>query len=125
MTTRTRVRLLAGAMIAGIGAMALAAHFADAAEASRFSGADKKAIEAIVHTYLIEHPEVLSEAMQALQDKEDAANKAKAAAIIEKRRPTFSPTAIPSPPATRRRKSPSSSSSTTIAAIAARRFRGS
>lgn len=85
MTDKKRVRAIAGAMIGAITLIGLAAHFADAAESSRFSGADKKAIETIVHSYLIEHPEVLTEAFQALQAKEDVASKEKASAAIEKR----------------------------------------
>jgi len=85
MTDKTRVRVFAGAMIGGVAMIGLAAHFADAAESSRFSGTDKKAIEEIVHSYLVEHPEVLTEAMQALQDKQDAAAKAKTSTVIEKR----------------------------------------
>ncbi len=85
MTGKSRIRLIAGALMGAVGAVAFAAHLADAAEASRFSPADKKAIETIVHDYIVQHPEVLTEALQALQDKEDQATKAKAEAAIAKR----------------------------------------
>ena len=40
--------------------------------ASSLSGGDRAAIEKVVHDYLIEHPEVLPKAMEALQRKENA-----------------------------------------------------
>jgi protein-disulfide isomerase len=72
-------------MLACVVGVALAAHFADAAESTRFSSADKKAIEAIVRSYLLENPEILNEAFTALQNKIEAQGKAKASTIIAKR----------------------------------------
>ena len=40
-------------------------------QARPIGGADKAAIESVVHDYLLEHPEVLPAAMQALQKKDD------------------------------------------------------
>ena len=40
-------------------------------QARHIGGADKAAIESVVHDYLLEHPEVLPAAMQALQKKDD------------------------------------------------------
>ena len=40
-------------------------------QARHIGGADKAAIENVVHDYLLEHPEVLPAAMQALQKKDD------------------------------------------------------
>lgn len=45
---------------------------ASADPASAFSGDERVAIEKVVHDYLIEHPEVLPKAMEALQRKENA-----------------------------------------------------
>ena len=85
MTSKSRIRVIAALMIASVAGLSFAAHFADAAESARFSGADKKAIEAIVHSYLVEHPEVLTEAFQSLQNQQAAAGKAKADTVIAKR----------------------------------------
>ncbi len=40
-------------------------------QARHIGGTDKAAIEAVVHDYLLDHPEILPAAMQALQKKED------------------------------------------------------
>lgn len=85
MLAKTRVRILATALLAGVVSVALAAHFADAAESARFTSADKKAIEGIVRSYLLENPEILNEAFAALQNKIEAQGKAKASTIIAKR----------------------------------------
>lgn len=83
--SKSKIRFVATCMMVGVAILSLAARFADAAESSRFSPADKKALEAIIHDYLVEHPEVLTEAMVALQAKQEAAAKAKASTVIEKR----------------------------------------
>lgn len=82
--TKTSLRLIAATLLAGISGLALGIHFADAAESSRFSAADKKAIGEIVRAYLLEHPEILQEAAVAYQDKVEAKAKAKAAETIKK-----------------------------------------
>lgn len=51
---------------------------------SGLSGDDKAAIEKVVHDYLIEHPEVLPKAMEALQKKENAGVLASIRADVEK-----------------------------------------
>ena len=83
MKIETRLRLIAGAGMAAIAGLGLAAHLS-AAEPSKISGLDRKAIEDIVHTYIVAHPEVITEAITALQAKEDAALKAKAGDTIAK-----------------------------------------
>jgi protein-disulfide isomerase len=99
MTAKSRLRAIATALIVGVSAMAIAAHLADAAgrgapsqsaggsaaEGGRFSSADRKQLETIIHAYIVDHPEVITEAFQALQEKEDAAGKAKAASVIDQR----------------------------------------
>jgi protein-disulfide isomerase len=51
--------------------------------ASSFSDKQRSEIGQIVHDYLLEHPEVLLDAMQALQDKQAADAKAQAAEVIQ------------------------------------------
>jgi protein-disulfide isomerase len=58
--------LVAFALAAGLGWLA-ARQFGD--PASALSGGDRRAIEAVVHDYLLEHPEVLPKAMENLQRK--------------------------------------------------------
>jgi protein-disulfide isomerase len=58
---------------------------AQAAGAKAFSDAERSEIGEIVKAYLLEHPEVLVDAMDALQSKQEAADKAKAAAVIKTR----------------------------------------
>lgn len=58
--------LVAFAVAAGLGWLA-ARQFGDPAAA--LSGGDRRAIEAVVHDYLLEHPEVLPKAMENLQRK--------------------------------------------------------
>ena len=69
-------------IVAGLGAV-LAVTSALAADRT-FSDEQTKAIEETVHNYLVTHPEVLIEAMQALDKKEAAAAQAKARSVIEK-----------------------------------------
>ena len=74
--TRRIPALLLGAALLGIGAAAPAA-----AEAPL----DKAAIEKIVHEYLVTHPEVLEEAMAALEKKQAAEASAGLAKTLEEK----------------------------------------
>src|SRR5689334_8363885 len=57
-----------------------------AAAADDFSPAQKKAIEAVVHDYLMKHPEVLIDALQAAEDKiKSEAHEKAAKALIDRR----------------------------------------
>ena len=67
---------LVGALI-GASAMALA-------PGGSIAGADKAAIEKIVHDYILEHPEILPEAMDRLQAKQTAKVVAEHRAALEK-----------------------------------------
>jgi protein-disulfide isomerase len=58
--------LAAFAVVAGLGWLA-ARQFSD--PAAGLSGADRRAIEKVVHDYILEHPEVLPQAMDNLQRK--------------------------------------------------------
>lgn len=60
-------------------------HTASAAEAPRFDKADKQAIGEIVREYIIENPEVLIEAMQVLEERQQSAALAETRQAIEKR----------------------------------------
>ena len=53
-------------------------------QARHIGGADKVAIETVVHDYLLEHPEILPAAMQALQKKEDVKRLSGIRADVEK-----------------------------------------
>ncbi|MCF8470760.1 MAG: DsbA family protein [Parvibaculum sp.] len=57
---------------------------AQAADSPRFEGKDKAAVEKIVHDYILENPEVLIEAMHALDKKQQAADLAATQAVIER-----------------------------------------
>ncbi|RFC62343.1 DsbA family protein [Fulvimarina endophytica] len=57
-----------------------------AAAQSSFDDTQKSDIEAIVRAYLVEHPEVIVEAMTALRDKQDAEQKVAQAGVIESAR---------------------------------------
>jgi protein-disulfide isomerase len=59
--------LLAAFAVAAGGGWMAARHFSD--PAAGLSGADRRAIEAVVHDYILEHPEVLPQAMENLQRK--------------------------------------------------------
>jgi protein-disulfide isomerase len=63
------LRLFAAACAA---LLALAAPHA--ARAAEFSHAQRTAVEKIVHDYLVQHPEVLQEAMEELEKRQQAAN---------------------------------------------------
>ena len=43
---------------------------AGSAAAARFSGADRAAIEAIIHDYILSHPEIIPEAINGMQARE-------------------------------------------------------
>jgi protein-disulfide isomerase len=75
------VQLTAAALVAGVGLSPLVSRAAD--DKSSFSPAQKKEIEQMMHDYLIQHPEVLSEAINALQAKEDEAKEAKQVAAVK------------------------------------------
>lgn len=62
---------------------ALSASNLTAAPPAKFNDAQRTEIGQIVHDYLIEHPEVLVEAMNELQAKEEAAAKARVADILK------------------------------------------
>ncbi len=74
--------LLRLSVLAGAG-LALAVTSALAADKT-FNDEQTRAIEETVHNYLVTHPEVLIEAMQALDKKEAAAAQAQARSVIEK-----------------------------------------
>lgn len=74
--------LLRFSVFAGMG-VTLAVTSAFAADKT-FTDEQTRAIEETVHNYLVTHPEVLIEAMQALDKKEAAAAQAKARKVIEK-----------------------------------------
>ncbi len=65
------------------GAFVLASVLATTAPASAFDDAQKKEIGDIVRQYLIDNPEVLLEAQEALQAKRDEATAAKASSAID------------------------------------------
>ena len=71
-----RLSVLAGSALALVATSALAAD-------KTFTDEQTQAIEKTIHNYLVTHPEVLIEAMQALDKKEAAASKAKARKVIE------------------------------------------
>jgi protein-disulfide isomerase len=76
--------VLAGATIALIGSMLCGATLgAPASTPKSFSDAQRAEIGQIVRDYLVNHPEVLVDAMNALQAKQDAETKAKADAVIK------------------------------------------
>lgn len=58
--------LAAFALAAGLGWLA-ARHFSD--PAAGLSGGDRRAVETVVHDYILEHPEILPQAMDNLQRK--------------------------------------------------------
>jgi protein-disulfide isomerase len=61
--------LAAFALAAGLGWLA-ARHFSD--PAAGLSGGDRRAIETVVHDYILAHPEILPQAMENLQRKGNA-----------------------------------------------------
>jgi protein-disulfide isomerase len=73
--------LRAGAMALAL--CALSASSLTAAPTKSFSDTQRSDIELIVHDYLVKHPEVLVEAMNELQAKEDAASKSRVADILK------------------------------------------
>jgi len=66
------------------GALSIAS-IARAAETRSFTPAQRAEIGDVVRAYLLDHPEVLVDAMNALQAKQDKAAKDKAAAVIKSR----------------------------------------
>lgn len=58
-----------------------------AADTASFDAAQTEAIGRIVRAYLVEHPEVLVEAMNVLEQRQAAVQKAEARKVIEKLRP--------------------------------------
>ena len=50
---------------------------------SNGAGLSKSQIEKIVHDYIVKNPEVLTEAMSAMQDRDDAARQGKQRAAVE------------------------------------------
>ena len=79
MTFRPAVMTVAGALAAALMIFTLP-HVTRAAE---FSKPQTSAIEKIVHDYLVQHPEVIEEAIQALQQRQQAANAAQQKAAVQ------------------------------------------
>ncbi len=73
MTLRPRFIAIVGALSAALMAFALP----QASRAAEFSKPQTSAIEKIVHDYLVKHPEVLEEAMEELQKRQQASEAAK------------------------------------------------
>jgi protein-disulfide isomerase len=78
------LQLAAVAVAAGVGAAPLLSRAAD--DKSGFTPTQKKELEQLVHDYLIQHPETLSEAINALQAKEDQAKGEKQSAAVKSRK---------------------------------------
>jgi protein-disulfide isomerase len=74
------VQLSAAAVVAGL-AVPLMSRAAD--DKSSFTPAQKQEIQKLVRDYLVEHPEVLNEAINALQAKEDRAKEEKQSAAVK------------------------------------------
>ena len=71
-------------------------HLSSNSHAGQFSGQQTKAIEKIVHDYLVNNPQVLVEAAQSLRQKQMAQQQSQATkAIAANKRPRLSPTCIP------------------------------
>jgi len=73
MTIRSTVMAIAGALAVALMAFTLP----PASHAAEFSKTQTGAIEKIVHDYLVQHPEVIEEAIQTLQQRQQAAEEAK------------------------------------------------
>jgi protein-disulfide isomerase len=73
-------RLVAAALCAALLAFALPA----GSRADEFSKAQRSAIEKIVHDYLLSHPEILPQAMQELEKRQNAAVAVKQKAAVQK-----------------------------------------
>lgn len=71
--------------LAAAGVIAVAAFGFDTASRAD-PGLDRPAVEAIVHDYLVKNPEVLEEAMAALQTRREAQQQAQARTAVEKNR---------------------------------------
>ena len=69
------------------GVLAFSPFVSRAADPAPLAPAQVEAVETIVHDYIVAHPEVLVEAAQALQEKEEVAHTAHARAAIGKLRP--------------------------------------
>lgn len=63
-------------------ALTLAAHAAPALDFQNLSAADRAALDAEIRSYLLTHPEVLVEAMQALDQKQQAAQAQSDATLV-------------------------------------------
>jgi len=94
---------------------------APAASAQSFSDDQKQAIEGIIKDYLLKHPEVLQDAMNALEKKQQEADAEKARTTIKDNNATLFNSRIKWCSAIRRATSPWSNSSITIAATASGR----
>ncbi len=79
MNFRPAVMAIAGAFTAALVAFTLP----PATHAAEFSKPQTGAIEKIVHDYLVQHPEVIEEAIQALQQRQRAAAAAQQKAAVE------------------------------------------
>jgi len=71
------------AVIVALAAAVLALAPLPTARAAEFSSAQRSAIEKIVHEYLVQHPEVLQEAMAELQKRQEAAEAEKHKAAVK------------------------------------------
>ncbi len=65
------------AVVGALGAALLAFAVPPASHAAEFSKPQTSAIEKIVHDYLVQHPEVIEEAIQVLQERQQAAEATK------------------------------------------------
>lgn len=82
-----RFRLLPYLAFAALMLPLVAAPFAPAAaESTRFNDADRAEVEQIVRDYILEHPEIVLEALHTLEERHQAEAQAEARAAIEARR---------------------------------------
>lgn len=79
MTFRPVVMAIAGALAAAL----LAFTLPPPSHAAEFSKPQTSAIEKIVHDYLVQHPEVIEEAIRALQQRQQAAATAQQRAAVQ------------------------------------------
>ena len=79
MTFRPAIMTIAGAFAAALMIFTLP----QVSRAAEFSKPQTSAIEKIVHDYLVQHPEVIEEAIQALQQRQQAATAAQQKAAVQ------------------------------------------
>jgi protein-disulfide isomerase len=90
MTFNRSMRALKAVIVAAaVGLVAVpATHFAkaDDKKADAFTPAQKDQLRQMMHDYILEHPEVIMDAVNALQAKEDQAKEAKQTAAVRERK---------------------------------------